>query len=141
MREIKFRVWDKKRKEYFRISKLWNGDTDPSCFSADDWVDNYGNCGNMKDIVVEQFTGLYDKDGKEIYEGDLVKYTDDYGSFFISEVKYFADVDGYPAFDITSPSIFDWDFESNLLSYGTTYNCLTVVGNIHENADLLEVSK
>jgi uncharacterized phage protein (TIGR01671 family) len=137
MREIKFRAWDKKKKEYFHISEMWNGGTDPCCFSADGWVDNYGNRGNIKDIVMEQYVGLHDKNGNEIYEGDIIKYTSEDDVFFYAEVKYFADDDNYPAFDFIPPDE-DWQFQSNCLSEGSFSNALEVVGNIHQNADLLE---
>lgn len=53
MREIKFRAWDKSTKKY-RYPKLWDN-TMPS-----NWEQHY---------ELEQFTGLKDKNGKEIYEG------------------------------------------------------------------------
>ena len=55
MREIKFRAWDKETKQFNWI-ELTNGET---------WID--------KDWEpLQQFTGLLDKHGKEIYEGDIV---------------------------------------------------------------------
>ena len=60
MREIKFRAWDEKNNRYwyqFDISSLFGS----AYFS-----------GLRKDWIVEQFTGLKDKNGNEIYEGDWV---------------------------------------------------------------------
>lgn len=73
----KFRAWDKKTKEYFHISDLWNSGTNPECFNFDGWTDNFGNKGRLKDIVIEQFTGLKDSSGDDIYENDLVSLDPD----------------------------------------------------------------
>lgn len=133
----KFRAWDKKTKEYFHISELWNSGTNPECFNFDGWTDNFGNKGRLKDIVIEQSTGLKDANDNPIYEGDIVKYTAEDGDSFLAPVKYFA-ADGYPAFDIPTAFIPYWHFESNVLSAGMAENSIEVVGNVHENPELLE---
>jgi uncharacterized phage protein (TIGR01671 family) len=69
-REIKFRAWDK-------IDKIMRQVT---CYNLyDEYVrldeDNSGNSITRKidDVILMQFTGLLDKNGKEIYEGDIVR--------------------------------------------------------------------
>jgi uncharacterized phage protein (TIGR01671 family) len=70
-----------------------------------------------------QFTGLHDKNGKEIYEGDIVRYTDHNGQASIKRVIYAA-----PCF--------------RLQAYGnqvrTWHHHAEVIGNIHEHPELLE---
>ena len=65
--QIKFRAWD----------KATNMMTFPP----------YVHQFNAPDLVAMQFTGLYDKNGKEIYEGDIVHYRDDGAVVEISGVK------------------------------------------------------
>ncbi|EKP7338737.1 hypothetical protein P3888_001104 [Listeria monocytogenes] len=88
--------------------------------------------------TVGQFTGLTDKNGKKIFEGDIILVTYDGAHEFNSPVKYFSD-EGYPAFDMQVPS--EYYFDSNALStlvIPSSYE-LEVIGNIHENPELLEV--
>ncbi|HAM2078073.1 TPA: hypothetical protein U0X07_002989 [Listeria monocytogenes] len=90
--------------------------------------------------TVGQFTGLRDKNGMMIFEGDIISVTYDGAHEFNSPVKYFSD-EGYPAFDMRAPE--DYYFESNTFSeiiMSSSYE-LEVVGNIHENPELLEVLK
>lgn len=107
-------------------------------FTTISYVDNEGFY--LEDKVdyetVGQFTGLLDKNGKEIYEGDIVKviYTQ-FEEDTIHEIKYFADDYSYPAFDL-EPCI---DFaESNSFQYAYLIYTLEVIGNIHDNQDLLK---
>ena len=72
MKEIKFRAWDKENKKfnYFDLTDLWHDMAD-------------GNC----DDETMQYTGLKDKNGKEIYEGDIVKIDND----TIQEISYWTE--------------------------------------------------
>jgi len=69
-REIKFRAWDKKNKRMMELGDIFK------CFEAGNYLDNL-----REDlIIIMQYTGLKDKNGKEIYEGDFV-YLAGYGNY------------------------------------------------------------
>lgn len=95
----------------------------------------------MKEVVpktVGQYTGLTDKNGKKIFEGDIVRYRPEYWSEpHWSVVEYCADKWNYPAFDLK-----DHDYESNGLQSAHEEGVeLEVIGNIHDNPELLEVEE
>ena len=92
----------------------------------------------FREINLMQSTGLKDKNGVEVFQGDIVKVTDeDEECSYISVVKNYAE-EGYPAFDIEYPS--DWEYESNALStiMSGGYETIEIIGNIYENPELLE---
>ena len=71
-RIIKFRAWDKKRKEFFEILHICQNES--GIFAVLGSHDGKSDTPYfIDDIILMQFTGLKDKNGKEIYFDDLVK--------------------------------------------------------------------
>ncbi|MBU7447083.1 MULTISPECIES: YopX family protein [Lactiplantibacillus] len=81
--------------------------------------------------TVEQFTGLTDVNGKDIYEGDVVRIL---SINVISDIKYMRD--GFtPEFEIDRQKVFDDD---NVLGTAAFESDIEVIGNVHENPELLK---
>ena len=77
-RTVKFRAWDKDGKEMFEVGQLWFP------VGRDIIVCGRGGCLTGRDLVLMQYTGLADKNGKEIYEGDVIREGSEIGG-----VEYF----------------------------------------------------
>lgn len=91
----------------------------------------YGDYRVEKDSI-GQYTGLKDKNGKEIYEGDIVSFKFD-GNIKISDVKYKLEKGFYVQFESYNNS-----FELNISTLRYPSRNTTIIGNIYENKDLLE---
>jgi len=134
-REIKFRIWDKDNKKMFykgvspdRIymgldGKLYNG------LNGQDFSDNF---------ILMQYTGLHDRNGKEVYEGDIVRITGEYVNPITNS--------SYP---IHRVQMVCWESKKKVrgnlfagfigLNFGIAHTIkIEVIGNIFENPELLE---
>lgn len=135
MREIKFRLWiphseDWKRDLELNNKPLTHGEMlfseykelkrDAGFIVSDDWIQKLAFKDHPKGIWM-QYTGLKDKNGKEIFEGDVIKYWDSgYNTGGIG--------DGYVHKEVKF-------FNSSWNVYETM--TVEIVGNIYENPELL----
>jgi len=138
MREIKFRAWDKITKKYFYSGTLDNGDIlvihlDGEIEISSD--DTY----KPEDFIIEQFTGLRDNNGREIYEGDIVS-CDKIHIRDMSDPDPFTRRIGWNE-DAGALVFFMMDGRPHASGYTYCKNNLEtifhIIGNIHENPELL----
>ena len=133
MREIKFRAWDKNTKKIIIDLPM------VICYKAFWLYDELNNAmeyyGHGNDYILMQYTGLKDRNGKEIYEGDILKGNGGAEDFFfdigfeegcfIAKMPWIKNGEIYP--ELKAYCGFKEDFIS-----------IEVIGNIHENPELLE---
>lgn len=147
MREIKFRAWLKKFNDIQHVDNI--NFADDMRIELDDEISPYEKYAYIEDYVLMQYTGLKDKNGKDIYEGDIIQFTWDSDSCWgksgtylgyirfdrgAFEVVYIGKVrerrfrEGTECFDDLKPFM-DWSVE------------VKVIANIYERPELLESDK
>ena len=144
MRELKFRVWyenvergEKKGDEIVWSTKSYY-DYNPiidngGLLEVEGGWDIYGN--SDENYTIEQYTGLKDKNGKEIYEGDIVRW-----SFKVdrnSELTYTTDDVKWDSYDEE-----EWPYSTiSGFTLPESEDGYEVIGNIHQNPELVEGEK
>ena len=145
MREIKFRVWDKEDKNMSIPFDIFDFSQDESGFK---WFGNT-NVDDKENIVILQFTGLKDKNGKEIFEGDIINHHGFISKFIVTFGSYkrknFSNHDrqvkhhgwyGEPISEFDDKTRIEWN--DSIESLVNFRNGVEVIGNIYENPELLE---
>jgi len=145
-KKLKFRVWDNEmgqwmveRSDFEQVIKLGYPCKEKQC---------YIRLTNTMGWTVQQFTGLMDKDDKEIYEGDILEENLGHGDIVFYKVEYYQD--GFwliAIIDITADQFNDkdWDVKKAFElepeeqpRMASFYYGMKVVGNIFENPELLK---
>ena len=118
-RQIKFRVWNKPAKCF--IQDINNEIVTFTLLTLSDYLKEY-SISNIDHLIFQQYTGLNDLTGKEIYEGDYIRGQFDHGPAGLREeilpVRW-SNEDGY-----------QWNYWN--------LSTIEVIGNIFENPDLLK---
>lgn len=134
---FKFRVWDKGNEHYVDYADLLyiepSGEITYACYDSDREDMYYYE---QDDVVIEQCTGLKDKNGKLIYEGDIIEKQN---QKFV--IKY--EFDSFVAYSEEKKPVSIYGLFAFKLCFGgwpekETENTIEVIGNIHENPELLE---
>lgn len=135
---FKFRVWLVEAKRYRDLKNRDDRETWFNLLPDGEVVwgccDDVGDPDEMPEVLIEQCTGLKDENGKLIFEGDILKVEDPNGDEIPSipvqwddnACTYPVEVGIFTDFDVTSVG---WAQQME--------NRFTVIGNIHENPELL----
>ena len=129
----RYRAWNKATKEMYEVDDIMSIDFGKSEISVKTLFFEQANCYKFDDIVFMQSTGFTDKNGKEIFEGDILKVTNlsswlevvsfnnNKAMFVSKEIK--REIEESPLYDLFNTDIFE----------------VEIIGNIYENPELAEV--
>jgi len=139
-REIKFRAWDTVQDKMLPVESInFRNDV----ISLDEGDNSVSDSSDM--FILMQFTGLLDKNGKEIYEGDIIKGTTYLYGYELKngrQFDYFGAVEWGAQADVglcwfVSDKQGSWELRQTVHRNDIDYCTGEVIGNIYENPDLL----
>ena len=132
----KFRAWHKTWEEMGKVKRIRfddDGNANNVLFKGKE----FGVNAKVNEFELMQSTGIFDKNGKEIFEGDIIRYNID-----VVDIKrhptlgFYTVLDGREGFFGDGMSIDD--FEEDAKEFSKTAE---IIGNIYENPELLEVTE
>src|SRR5699024_8768798 len=130
MREFKFRAWDTDKNKMVKVDTIdfYNGNVNDVDFYNQEMHFGFST-------ILLQYTGLKDKNGTEIYEGDIIEISSGYlDTPIISKVVWGGSE--YPAFDLPKYDGYGANAFSSI--YFSEDDEIRVIGNIYEHPHLLK---
>jgi len=146
-REIKFRVWDKVFNNFEDGDKSWE-DVDEFYLTPRKLLEASIRNLEPERYIIQQFTGFQDKNGKEIYEGDIVSFSEHFAASALYSVpdqivadkwiKKYSEVKFYNGSWVISPERFSTLIGRQSKLAEVISQEVEVAGNIFENQELLK---
>ncbi|ELQ2567030.1 hypothetical protein QTD68_001340 [Campylobacter coli] len=143
LKDFDFRIWDNTEKRYLNEIELHKYDKSPveagTTFTETDRINEVEFVKNKNDLEIELFTGYYDYKGNKIYIGDIIEclvFTNEKNSEIFYEIICF-DMELGLCSKLSNRDggyLFDLRRHKNNKTIEDVY----VVGNIHENKELLK---
>ncbi|EIW6741261.1 hypothetical protein MF382_000047 [Campylobacter jejuni] len=148
LQDFDFRVWDEDNEEFYKNPSIFKIEQikGPHNVVLSSYSDNERINFERYDrkFEIELFTGFYDQNGKKIYEGDILEYTR-WCEQYMEDAEHSETIYEVVCFDIKGGLYskllngeFGLFFEHFMNYKNNTIEEMSIIGNIHENKELLE---